>query len=263
MGLLVSLTVIDRACSPWRVMRGAGVAAALAVNMAWAASVASAVASPAAQVEAAAREALQARAEQAGWLEARFDVTVLDAALAKAPACTQPLKVVPADVRHATRMRFEVACEAPQVWQRDVVVRARITARVVVMAQDVPAGRVIQDDDVGLEARDVTVVPDAVSDPQAVAGLASRRTLRTGQVVSQRALLTPVLVQRGQSVAIEASNGGITVNVPGEAMDTGRAGETVRVRNVGSGKVIRARVIDAGKVAPENMPGSSPVQSRD
>lgn len=235
--------------------------AALAANVAHAAGVS--IASPAAQVEAAAREALAAKAGQAGWLEARFDVTVLDAALAKAPACAQPLKVLPADVRHATRMRFEVACDAPQAWQHDVVVRARVTARVVVMARDVPAGRVIQDDDVELDARDVSVVPDAVSDPQAVAGLASRRSLRTGQVVSQRALLTPVLVQRGQSVAIEASNGGITVNVPGEAMDTGRAGETVRVRNIGSGKVIRARVIDAGKVAPENMPGSLSGQSRD
>lgn len=234
---------------------------AVAANVLHAAGVATA--SPAAQVEAAAREALETKAEQAGWLEARFDVTVLDTPLAKAPVCAQPLKVLPADVRHATRMRFEVACEAPQAWQRDVIVRAKVTARVVVMARDVPAGRVIQDDDVELDARDVTVVPDAVSDPQAVAGLASRRTLRMGQVVSQRALLTPVLVQRGQSVAIEASNGGITVNVPGEAMDAGRAGETVRVRNVGSGKVIRARVIDAGKVAPENMPGSLSGQSRD
>lgn len=233
----------------------------MTVNVAFAAGVSTA--SPAAQVEAAAREALQAKSEQAGLLEARFDVTVLDGPLGKAPACAQPLKVLPADVRHATRMRFEVACEAPQAWQRDVIVRAKVNARVVVMAKDVPAGRVIQDDDVELDARDVTVVPDAVSDPQVVTGFASKRSLRTGQVVSQRALLTPVLVQRGQSVAIEASNGGITVNVPGEAMDTGRAGETVRVRNVGSGKVIRARVIDAGKVAPENMPGSAPGQSRD
>ena len=242
-------------------MRVVGVATALSLNVAWAAG-AHAV-SPAAQVEATAREALQARADRAGWLEASFDVTVLDAPLAKAPACAQPLKVLPADVRHATRMRFDVACDAPQAWQRDVVVRAKITARVVVMVKDVPSGRVIQDGDVALDARDVTVMPDAVSDPQAVTGFASRRSLRTGQVVSQRALLTPVLVQRGQSVAIEASHGGITVNVPGEAMDTGRAGEAVRVRNVSSGKVIRARVIDAGKVVPENMPGSSVVQSLD
>lgn len=232
-------------------------ATVLAANAVWAAGASARAGSAVEQVEASAREALQARADQAGWLEARFDVTVLEGTLARAQACAKPLKVVPADVRHATRMRFEVACEAPEAWQRDVIVRAKVTARVVVMAQDVPAGRVIQDDDVQLEARDVTVVPDAMSDPQAVAGWTSRRSLRTGQVVPQRALLTPVLVQRGQSVGIEASNGGITVNVPGEALDTGRAGDTVRVRNTGSGKVIRARVIDAGKVAPENMPMSS------
>lgn len=260
----MSLTLIEKAKRPWRVACAAGAAWLLAANV-WAASPAASVASAVALVDAAAREALQGRADQAGWLEPRFDVTVLEGPLAKAPACTKPLKVVAADVRHATRMRFEVACDAPEPWQRDVVVRAKVTARVVVMARDVPAGRVIQDDDVELEARDVTVAPDAVSDPGAVTGWTSRRSLRTGQVVPQRALLTPVLVQRGQSVGIEASNGGITVNVPGEAMDTGRAGDTVRVRNVGSGKVIRARVIDAGKVVPENMP-MSPVpsaQSRD
>lgn len=220
-----------------------------------------------AEVEIAARHVLEAKAEQAGWLEPRFELTVLESQAnrqgSEPPACKQPLRVEPVETRHVTRMRFAAHCDDEAGWQRDAVVRAKVMARVVVMAADVPAGRAIQDADLALEVREVSTAPDAVSDTLAVVGLTSRRSLQMGQLVSSRVLLTPVLVQRGQPVTIDARNGDIAVSVAGEALDNGRLREVIRVRNVTSGKVIRARVVDVGKVEPETMVASPPAQSRD
>lgn len=220
-----------------------------------------------ASAEAAAREVLAGRAEQAGWLEPQWEMTVLDNTVVRRGApplsCARALVVEPVNTQHVSRMRLTVSCPEPEGWRREVVVKARVSARVLVTVNDVPAGRVIADEDLTLARRDVSATPDAVSASQAAVGLTSSRTLRAGQVVARRLLLTPVLVQRGQGVGIVARQGGIEVTVPGEALTAGREGEVVQVRNVASRKVIRARVIDAGKVAPESIPVSAPAQSRE
>lgn len=219
------------------------------------------------QVEAAAAAHLGEVANKANWLEPQWTLTVLDntpVRRGEAPlACSQALAVEAVDTRHVSRMRFTARCPVEGGWVRDVVVRAQVSAKVVVMAQDVAAGQAIKDDDLQLERRDVTLVPDAVSDTQVAVGFTGSRSLRAGQVLSRRALLTPVLVMRGHTVSIVARNQGIAVTVAGEALDAGREGEIVRVRNIASGKVIRARVIDMGKVEPESMAVSAPAQSRE
>lgn len=220
-----------------------------------------------AQVEAAAGAYLDDVAAKANWLEPQWTLSVLDSTpmrRGEAPAsCSKPLAVEAVDTRHVSRMRFAVRCPNDEGWKRDVVVRAQVSAKVVVMAGDVAAGQAIKDDDLTLERRDVTLVPDAISDTQVAVGFTGSRSLRAGQVLSKRALLTPLLVLRGHSVSIVARNQGIAVTVAGEAMDSGREGEVVRVRNIASGKVIRARVIEAGKVEPEAIPVSAPAQSRE
>lgn len=220
-----------------------------------------------ASAEAAAREILTSRAVQAGWLEPQWEMTVLDHTVVRRQApplsCARALAVEPVNTQHVSRMRLTVICPEPDGWRREVVVKARVSARVLVVVNEVSAGRVIVDNDVTLARRDVSATPDAVSAVPAVVGLTSRRTLRPGQVVARRLLLTPVLVQRGQGVGIVARQGGIEVTVPGEALASGREGEVVQVRNVVSRKVIRARVIDAGKVVPESIPVSAPAQSRE
>ena len=80
------------------------------------------------------------------------------------------------------------------------------------------------------------------------------RPLRPGQVLQKRLLAAPVLVKRGEVVVIEARSGPIQVTASGEALEPGRQGDVVRVRNVNTGKIIRARVVDTGTVQPADMP---------
>jgi len=205
-------------------------------------------------VEAAARLALGEQAERAGLVEPEFDVAVVKAGPAL-PACAGKLAVDDVDTRSASRMRFEAVCTGADGWRREVVVRASVSARVLVAAVDVPANRPLRDADVTLERRDVTATRDTLSDPQALDGMASRRALRQGDLLRRSALVAPTLVKRGDAVRIVARQGGIEVTVPGEALDAGARDETIRVRNTTTGTVIRARVSAAGVVEPADAVG--------
>jgi flagella basal body P-ring formation protein FlgA len=196
-----------------------------------------------------------------------FADPVVELKLATHPKPLQPcdgtVSVDALETRSLMRMRFVAVCTGAEGWQREWIVRAELTAKIVVAAADVRANQALTDDDLSLERRRVTDIADAMPDPSAAIGKASSRALRSGQPVSARWLAAPLLVRRGESVTILARNAGIEVQAAGEAMEPGRLHEVVRVRNTTTGKVIRARVIEAGTVEPEIIGGSSRVQSSD
>ncbi len=214
------------------------------------------------RVEATARRVLIEQATARGLVD-----PVAELKLATSTAPLPPCKDVPGiealDTRTPARMRFAVVCNGADGWQREWTVRAELSARVVVAAADVPAQQPLVASDLAVERRRVTDPAEVLSTPDTAVGQASNRALRTGQALQPRWLAAPVLVRRGESVTILARSGGIEVQAAGEALEPGRLRELVRVRNTTTGKVIRARVIEAGTVEPENIGGSSRPQSAD
>lgn len=202
-----------------------------------------------ARVEAAALRELERQADAAEWVEPRFDVTVVTDLRSVEP-CPERVEMEAIDTRNPARMRFRVSCA--EHWRQTFVVRADVSARVVVAAVDVAAHRPLTAADLDLERRSLAAAPDALGDVDAAVGLASRRRMHRGDIVRRSLLHAPTLVRRGDAVNIVAQHEQILVTMAGEALDAGARGDIVRVRNAGSGKVIRARVIDAGEVEPTN-----------
>jgi len=217
-------------------------------------------------VEAAARRHLARWTESAGLSEPQFTVAVLPGTRPLA-ACRQGVTVEAADTRLPSRMRFVAICPgvngnaAGDGWRYDFVVRAQVSARVVVAAADVPAGRALADEDVLLERHDISTIADSLADAQDAVGMSAKRTLRAGEVLRKSVLSAPIVVKRGDSVRIIARREQIEVSMAGEALDAGARGSVVRVRNT-SGTVLRTRVTGAGTVEPVDMPAtpSSPPQ---
>jgi flagella basal body P-ring formation protein FlgA len=132
---------------------------------------------------------------------------------------------------------------------------------VLVAAVDMQANKPIAEADLTLDRRDISATPDAMSDVDAVAGMSSRRPLRSGDVLRKSALVAATLVKRGDAVRIVARSGQIEVTVAGEALESGGRDAIVKVRNTGNGNVIRARVVSEGTVQPEvvvSTPAHSP-----
>lgn len=214
------------------------------------------------RVAQAARQFLGEQAARAGLLNPVIEASVLTGNRPPLP-CRQPLSVEPVDTRYPGRMRFTAVCPGTEGWRQEFVVRAEVTAEVLVAATALPAGRPIAASDLAMERRDIGSTPDALSEPEAVVGQSSRRSLRPGQVVQKQMLVAPVLVRRGDTVRIVARTGPVEVTTAGEALEAGRGDDSIRVRNIATGKVIRARVTASGTVETVDLPMPMPAQLPD
>lgn len=208
-----------------------------------------------AQLEQAARAQLEKQAAGSALAEPRFELAVVTRGAV--PPCRQPLTVEPIDTRQAARMRFAVRCADAPGWRYEYVVRARVSALVVVTAAPVAANAALTDADITLERRDITAIADPIGLPEDAVGQTSRRSLRAGEVLRAGQLAAPLLVRRGEAVVMLARVDGIEVSTAGEALDAGSRGAVVRVRNAASGQVVRMRVAGAGTVEPIGLGGGT------
>lgn len=211
-------------------------------------------------VEAAAQQHIARWAENAGLSEPQFSITVVPGTR-PLTACNGPVTAQGADTRLPSRMRFVAVCAGNNGWRYEFIVRAQVTARIAVVASDLPPGKVLSDEDLLLERHDISSIADSIADPQEAVGMSGKRTLRAGEVLRRALLMAPTLVKRGEAVVIRARHEQIEVSMAGDALDSGARGDTVRVRNA-NGTVIRARVAGAGTVVPVSAPvtTSSPLE---
>ena len=75
-----------------------------------------------------------------------------------------------------------------------------------------------------------------------------KRTLAANQILKYDMLTTPQLVTRWQEVKIIAKVGGVVVATTGKALENGRKGDIISVKNTRSGKKIEAEVVGANEV---------------
>ena len=186
-----------------------------------------------AQVLNAASQKIESLAQQRRWHDYRYTFKVyIPSQIATAAPCTKTPGVTltsPGDIA-LNRMNFTVSC--PQSWQMNV-------------ARDTP-----------LTANDVELKPYNVSaqrrevlmEPNDAIGFSSKHALQPGRPITKEELISPVLVERDQPVMIVYQSAGITASMPGVALKNGRKGETVKVRNASSQRVISAMVAESGVV---------------
>ncbi|MFO8044942.1 MAG: flagellar basal body P-ring formation chaperone FlgA [Halomonas sp.] len=88
----------------------------------------------------------------------------------------------------------------------------------------------------------------AVRDATPLLGQQARRGIRAGSPLQSQFFQARALVERGQTVVVEAGGASFLVTRSGEAMEPGALGENVRVR-FGQREILQARVIGEGRLA--------------
>ena len=122
----------------------------------------------------------------------------------------------------------------------------RSNVDVLTWTRNIAAGDVVQPQD--LVWAKVAVAPaDAAMDPDAVVGLAARRTLRAGAAVAGRDVAAPQVVKANEIVTLTFDEGGITLTLQAKALSGGGVGETISAQNVTSRKIIQAVVSGPGQ----------------
>lgn len=230
--------------------------AALVAALAAAAS--TALAQPAATLDAAVRDEIRAfgasiRTDvEDGPLgdAARVEVEAgeLDPRLRLAP-CEQVQAQLPLGARAWGRTRIALRCvRGPVAWQVYLPVTVRVHAPAWVAALPLPAGTVLQPQHLRLDEVDWAAerqVP--VADAERAIGQRLRRALAPGQALRSGDLIPVPAFNAGERVQLFSRGPGFVVSAEAQALAPGYEGQSVRVRT-DSGRVVTGTVVGTRRV---------------
>ncbi|MDB5982947.1 MAG: flgA, partial [Pseudomonas sp.] len=176
---------------------------------------------------------------QVNTLDPRLTLTQCDKELTASLETPQPIG----------RVTVKVRCEGTLPWTVYVPAQVHLFRQVVVVNRPIKRESIITDDDVIMTERDISQMPQGymTSLDQAVGQKATRQMLN-GQILTPLQLEQAEVVRKGDQVIITAKSGTLQVRMPGEALSNGGMGEQIRVKNLNSQRVIKARVMAPGQV---------------
>ena len=127
--------------------------------------------------------------------------------------------------------------------------RVQVFEKVLVAGASLPLESVISPSSVRVEEREVMGAKGRyLTKPEELKGRVPIRYIQMGQPIEQNMLRNPVVIHSGAPVRLVASYHGVEVSAEGVALQKGRIGEVIKVRNAKSAKTLRGKVIDAATV---------------
>ncbi|WP_193072892.1 flagellar basal body P-ring formation chaperone FlgA [Pseudomonas sp. FME51] len=184
--------------------------------------------------------------------DARFEIKVsrLDPRL-RLPLC--PPEAIQASLESPDipvgRVTVRVTCDSDVQWRLFVPATVELYHQVLVTTRPLPRHAVIAAQDITLRERNVGNISGGyLMRPERAIGMRVRRPVAADTVLSPNQLEQDETVKRGDKVVISAANSRVSVRMPGEALESGSTGSQIRVRNLRSDRVVRARIIGPGQV---------------
>lgn len=142
-----------------------------------------------------------------------------------------------------------VRCAGARPWKLYVPVRIARQRKVAVTTRPMARGERISNHDLVLESRTLGQQRTAiVLDPRRVQGYTLKYAVAAGKILTARMLDAPKLVRRGHRVVMTAASQGLNIQMKGIALEDGLLGDTIKVRNPASRRVLYATVIATGQV---------------
>ena len=187
----------------------------------------------------------------------RHDITLARPTQAmKAPAGELICEVdVPNAIRYTGTTPVHISVYVNQVFYRRTVLyyRVKVYDTALVTTRDLKPDETIGAGDVKLA--DVTVEDPATTylkDYTAIAGRVPARFLSAGKPLTDGVLQNALVIEVNAPVTLVTNYNGIEVKAEGTALQRGRVGERIRVKNARSGKILLGTVLDAHTVKVGN-----------
>jgi flagella basal body P-ring formation protein FlgA len=171
------------------------------------------------------------------------------------PAGSEDIKFSPSliqtGVKNQARVEIAVLSGSNKVGLRQVTFSLTYECRQAVTKLDIPAGGVFSPENIKIET--IQSNDPEVADWKPPYGQVAKRPLPAGTVLAQNMLESiepPVILKRNQNVVIRIERPGFLITAMGIAMQDGRAGEYIKIRNTDSQRIILARIKEDGTVEP-------------
>jgi flagellar basal body P-ring formation protein FlgA len=135
---------------------------------------------------------------------------------------------------------------ARTVW---IMADVRINATVMQAARMLPFGTALTGDDIRPVRIEITDPRAAcVRKAEAAPGKVLRRSIKTGELITEDALSDPPVVRSGDTVRLRLEQQNIRLVILARAEQDGRMGQSIRVRNLEFARVMKALVVGPGEV---------------
>lgn len=146
------------------------------------------------------------------------------------------------------RNGLEISCDSPW-WKQNLSIQLVIQKDIVALKRPVSAGQLLSAQDLTLIRYDIgSLSKDYFVNVAALVGKQIRRSFKSGSILSSDMIDQPMLVNRNDIVVIRLQRGPVSIELKGIAQENGRLGETIKVRNMQSEKLLRAKVTDKNTV---------------
>lgn len=147
-------------------------------------------------------------------------------------------------------LRVRISQNGRRVAEAAASVRVRVNGTITVATERLPANAVITEADIktvrkDLSANDLTLRSDAND----LIGLRVKQAISSGGVVHRKLLAAPLVIKRGDAVAVTVRRGGLELHSSGEARNDAALNEAVRVFIPDSNAEVAGRAAGPREVA--------------
>ncbi|EMD1178577.1 flagellar basal body P-ring formation protein FlgA [Vibrio harveyi] len=147
------------------------------------------------------------------------------------------------------RLSITLTCNNPNFWKKRINVFSEIKISVVVAKSALLKGQVIKKTDLTVRKESLEKIGrDYFSIKDDVIGNVMKRNIRAGTLLTHRKVEPPLKVKRGAIVSIKYSFRNLLATMKGEALQSGRKGEQIKIKNLSSQKVILTTVTGENEV---------------
>ncbi len=179
----------------------------------------------------------------------RFEVNNLDSRL-RLKACQIPLKVEFArrDKIHGNTA-LNVSCPSSPGWKLLLPAQIDLFDDVLVLTRAVHKGQIIDTNLVKRKKHSISRLNNGyLSQISDISGLESRRNLKRGDILTPTSLIPKLMVKSGQQVTLILDFKGLKIRSTGQALQSARRGEVIKVRNNQSSRIVEGIVTGEAQV---------------
>ena len=197
------------------------------------------------------KETLEANGEQRRY---EIEAVTVPAGLRLPPGRITYEPFFPVGMRFGKPMqvRIDVMIDGKKYTQIRCSMRLHVYEQVVTAARQLQPEQLLTRDDLRIEERedDGSVMKRYTSIDQLLGKVVSRVTPQ-GTIINSGIVKNPVVIKAYTKVYISADINGVQVATEGMAMENGRLGMYIGVKNVTTGRIVRGKVIDQQHVLVE------------
>lgn len=177
-------------------------------------------------------------------LDLRFEAD--DAAVLDRSAAGLTVDVHPLGLGRRTPVRVTLYAADGTIEVHRVLVGVRLLREVARASRVLPRGSGVSAEDFAISAE--WLGPDEpYAEPAAVVGQRLRRGVDAGEMLTDANIEPPIAIERGDLVMVHVVSGSVVLRREARALETGRAGQRIRLEPMAGGRAFRAEIEGPGR----------------